>query len=1187
MTDALARERAAKQLDVCIALDAGAGSGKTSVLVERVVALLESDVDPRSIAAITFTEKAAGELVARVRDSLETKLAANPDSSVLARALDRFGELTISTIHSFCRDILTHESLEADFAPNTEVGDENLAEQMLIDALRIWRDRLRREKHELWALLEQLVTTYALREAATTLYRYRALKDVACTEPFDAKKAMAELAPLLAATATAGGACKNADDKLLTNNADFLAFMEVATQKAPAQGALEALTTPLKSKKGGQKGNWPGTSKQTYLDCLDAIEEWRLRWREHVHGDIVSYLRAYLFPLLDARRHEDSVATFDDLLMNAARLLRDRPAARARLAARYRAVLVDEVQDTDPVQAEVATLLARPLSADGAWHTSSPDAGRLFAVGDPKQSIYRFRGADVATFSRLRDVIARNGERAALTRNFRSVPDIVAWVNATFADFPGYTPQVAQRSKATLDPIVAVDASDDVDEIDAALRHLRTLFGGTGGTPVPPTTQSALVVDKHTGEPRALRKSDVMILLPSWGKADPIADRFRSAGYECVVEGGDTFFERDEVRLGMAALRAFAEPADSEATVFVLRGLFGVSIEELAKHAAAGGSFRFTLPAPANGSPAVADALARLGKIHRGRGTRSLSILFDELLEATLVTAVWAALPDGKSRLANLDKLKAMVRKAEQLTNSPQGAVDELLRIERNVADKDIDRLDKDGDAIRVTSLFKAKGLEAPVVLLLFPRRSNDGVQHVVDHGAGTIALRMGALEPPNWEALKEQERAHEAEERRRWMYVAATRARDQLVVVRAPAQFNEETQELVPPTGCLLRADIQRLGLPIPGEDEHDALVPCGGVNVRVRHADALPPAVVLAQTFPELDDHVDALLAASPSALGDPSGDAFVAQRANALRAAKRGCLRWRAAAGEPSQKVWRPGVSVDAASDGDVNDAVTAQSVGARGGRVIHAVIERLDLSMPHEELVPRGRDLAAILAAQAGLDDALTLACQNIIERILANPLVDDARKAPERWAEVPFTFSPRKGTVISGTIDLCFPLDESRREWAVFDWKSRVPAKDDPLRDRYEAQLRRYGEAVIAGMEGVKVTRLEIVGPYPELGVQAEPDDVLVDVRGDLRDALAALMQRGAPMPGVYDDVVNAANEPIASPDLSWAHVKLAVVVDAAPDVVAALNAIGWTVHGALDETVAQLLGLPPLPPEDA
>src|SRR5262249_29740364 len=149
---------------------------------------------------------------------------------------------------------------------------------------------------------------------------------------------------------------------------------------------------------GGKAKDWGGAdAKEHYREVLAQIPDWRRRLFARFHGEVVRDVRVHLLPRLDEDRRQASIATFDDLLADAAKLLRDRPAARGRLSARFRCVLIDEVQDTDPTQAEVAALLTRAVHHDGPWHEHPPEPGRLFAVGDPRQSIYRFRGADVAT----------------------------------------------------------------------------------------------------------------------------------------------------------------------------------------------------------------------------------------------------------------------------------------------------------------------------------------------------------------------------------------------------------------------------------------------------------------------------------------------------------------------------------------------------------------------------------------------------------------------------------------------------------------------------------------------------------------------------------------------------------------------------------------------------------------------
>ncbi|MDP2345555.1 MAG: UvrD-helicase domain-containing protein [Deltaproteobacteria bacterium] len=1169
--DTEARARAVEALDESIALSAGAGSGKTSVLVARIVRLLVSGrVTPRELAAVTFTEKAAGELLGRVRDALEGALvgANDEDTRRLSLVLEGFPELTLSTIHGFCRDLLLHESLDAGFAPDTQIGAEAVEEEILSSALSSWRRELRTRRPALWRVLDAAVTFTSLSEAAVALNAYRGYADVACAVPFSEATALAELASVLTGIEKAEVRCKAPDDcKLIKGNRALVARVERALAMAPLDGVVDVLAADDEPRRvGGAKKEWGEGGKEAYLAALDEIVAWRECWRTVVHGELVRDLKAEMLPRYDEEKRAQSIATFDDLLKDAARLLRENPAARARLSQRYRVVLIDEVQDTDPVQAEIAALLTSVIStvpaADGAgsedacWEDAAVESGRLFAVGDPKQSIYRFRGADVSTWQRLETLIVKNGARASLVKNFRSVPGIVTWVNHVFAELPGYEPQEAHRAPAALDPVVCLEPGEELDEVEAVIRHLWNL-----------KNKGAQVFDKKTKSLRPMNDSDVMILLPAWSAADATADRLRGAGLECVVEGGDTFFSRDEVRLGVCLLRAIVEPADTEAVAFVLRGLFGQSHVALATHTKNGGSLRFTLPKQPAGT--VTDALSILLAAHRRRGVQGLAGLLDDVLSETRARAVWKLLPDGLSRLANIDKLAAMVRQIEGETASPYAVVEELNRRARSIKEKekDIDRIDDDGCAIRITSLFKAKGLEAPVIVLLHARRKSSNVTVVVDHVQRTVAVKMSKLLPPEWSRLVKQEAEHEMAERRRWMYVAATRARDQLVVCRG-----EKAK--------LLDLQIAPRGLPACDHElEHeDEFSPCDAAGVRVLHANELPEVAPSIETFPGLDALIDPQLTAPPT-VGDPIGEARARLVRQQLRTAKVGCLKWRAASSQESGVRFVPGTPMD-------TEAIPGAS-GARAGRVVHAVMERLDLSKPIEELLALSKELVTVLAREAGLGESGQSGCQIVVERILKNPLIEQARQAPERWHEVPFTYHARKGSVIAGTIDFCFPIDAAKKKWVVFDWKSKVPPRESKLHEHYREQLQKYAKALLANLGDIEVVATEIVGPHKELGVQASVDEALLDVPYALREGLAELLELGAPEPKLDFDVGEAVS---LSADLAWEEEKVALIVDVAEPDLAALEGLaaeGWKIARTLVE-VRALLGLPAAPAiEDA
>lgn len=1177
--DAGTRARAAQGLETSMALSAGAGSGKTSVLSARIVETLLSGVPPTAVAGLTFTEKAAGELLRRVRERLEQRLreaVAVGDAAMQATVsavLGRFADLTITTIHSCCRDLLRHEAFAADFAPATDIGDDGEAWRLAKGAVEHWRRGLRSQAPSLWRVLDELTQTESLVGAVLAIERHRDYDVVGDATPFDLDVMRQELSHVGTALRAASASCTAPDTcKLLQGSAAIVDAIGAAIDPARTADAtarreaiLDALLNDLKGPPGnvGKKGDWTGTGRDDFRAALDDFWQWRRRWRGAAHGAVMRALRDDVATPLTADKRDVGLASFDDLLVIAASVLRTDDDARARLAARYRVVLIDEVQDTDPIQAEVALALTR-----AAGPQAGPSPGALFAVGDPRQSIYRFRGADVATWQRLEAAIAQGGERHALVANFRSAPGIVQWVNHTFADLPGYEPQVAQRSPSTssssIDPVVLLQVGDDGgDEVDALIGHLQTL-----------QASGAQVHDPHTGALRPVRGRDVMVLLPSWGKADGIADRLRSAGHACVVEGGGAFFDRDEVRLLVTAARVIAEPADTRATAFVLRGLFGLSLQELATHVVAGGALRCTLP-PTQAGP-VSDALGLLLTLHRRRGTRSLSSLLQTLLSQTRALCAWALLADGASRSGNVDKLLSIVRDLEQTERSPLSVADELDRLARDrKGDKDIDRLDDDGDAIRVTTLFKAKGLEAPVVFLMHASRKVDGVDEIVDHAARSLVVKAGALVPADWEERWEHEKLHILEERRRWMYVAATRARDQLVLCRAPSSAKASPSAK---DTSLLSPDIARRGLPPAGAvPAHDTVWHPDGttaVSVRVRHGEALPAPPVSTATFPGVDAAVTALLAAPPGP-GDVEGDDWARADRSQTKAAERGCVRWRSATDEGARAAAAVvGVSLSTGPEAGVV-VVGSMASSARVGKVVHEVMERLDLTLDTPLQKAAALALVPDLSRRAGLDDVEVGKAGRIVDEILNNPKLQAARQAPELWREVPFTFPAGARGFVAGTIDLCFPLDVARRRWVIFDWKSSVPPRGSPKRARYETQLEQYAKALLHTFGDVEIVDKAIVGPFPELGPTTTPDDVVQDAAPAFREGLAALLAKGAPLPLCDTDL--ELDLP-ATAALAFLEDKIAVDVEADDDTRAALLARGWRLCADLDE-VAALLSL--------
>jgi ATP-dependent helicase/nuclease subunit A len=1230
------RQRAITGLDVSMALSAGAGSGKTSVLTERIIETLLSGTLPSSLAAITFTEKAAGELVVRVRDALERRLHGaeqTGDTTVVARigaVLTAFPTLTITTIHSFCSELLAREAFAADVAPGVEVGVDDALQRQMHERIGAFLRGLRRETPLVWWILQSLSSEAQLVQAALALESWVHYDDGTGGLSFDVAAARTALTQVREDITAAVGRCRAADaDKRIANNLALIDHVDAALMHDDGLAALLG-GSGKPSRKGGRKGDWDDGGMAAFDAALEAVVQWRSAWRGAAWAEVVRRLRRDVIHTFVEHKREAGQCSFQDLLTLTSTLLSTQPAARDRLAARFTAILVDEVQDTDPTQAEIALSLTQ---ASG---------GLIFAVGDPRQSIYRFRGADAETFARLERQIAENGERHALITNFRSVPGLVAWVNHTFGALPGYVPQQAARcaSESRLDPVVFIDGvvgdddDDDDDDDDADVGR-----SGAAGSDVAVGSDSvtgaegadedsehdadsAVCADElmagiawleqllssgatvmQQGAPRPLSARDVMILLPSWGRADAIADALRARGIAAVVEGGGAFFQRDEVRLLVDALRVLVEPGDGEATATVLRGLFGVSFVEMATHVKAGGALRCTLPSPAPG--VVADALGVLAALHRRVGFVSLSGLLDELLAHTRAQAVHVLCRDGEARSANVDKLLSIVRELEREATGPHAVLDGLLQQALSRAgDKDVDRLDDDSDAVRVTTLFKAKGLEAPVVLLLHATRNLVAPATIVDHAARRVVVSLGKLRPPSWDDAIAAETRALAEERRRWIYVAATRARDQLVLCRTGRESRRK---------ALLDADVVARGLPADakaaGRSWHPADTP--GATVRLVSMASLSQstsswvspsraATFVSSSPGAIDAVVDAALAVPPAGGGDPEGDGFVRRAREQTRAAARGCVRWRS----PSRdKATLPGANTASAPAG-VADVVTVEdpavAVGARVGKVVHEVMERVDLHADEASQRAQVDVIAPLLARRAGLGDDQAAVVGLIAGRIVAHPAMALARSAPEHWREVPFSHPVGRRGVVTGVIDLCFPVDESRRRWVIFDWKSKLPPEGTPLRLHYEQQLAAYGRALLKAFGDVEIAQTVLVGPHRELGPPRTIDDVLAELGEALpqadRDGLLALMPKlegqGIALP--LCDVELDEDVPSQAALCFFAE-KVAVAVDTAEPVVFGIGGDAAEVHRArlvekgwrVCDTVAEAAALLGLPLEDA
>ncbi len=495
-------------------------------------------------------------------------------------------------------------------------------------------------------------------------------------------------------------------------------------------------------------------------------------------------------------RREEGRLIFDDLILGVRDVLRTQPDARYELRQRYDTILIDEFQDTDPLQAEIALAFAAESDA------SQPDSGRLFLVGDPKQSIYRFRRADMAIYAATKDGIeASGGETIDLALNRRSQPGVLEWVNAVFEHVigpglvlevqPPYKPLYPHRDDALEGPTVAW-FGHMVSEATAT--QVRLLEAQHIAAHCRSVVERGWTVAERDGTVRPAKYGDIAVLLPARTILQPLERALASEGIPYRVEGGSLVYATQEVRDLLNCLTAIDDPSDDVAVVAALRSpAYACSDVEIARHKLGGGSFNYLSPALDAIEGLVADGLRSLRAWHLRRAGLSLAALVERFVADRRIVEI--GLLDSGNRNA-FRRARFLVEQARQFESAgPESLRSFLEWLERRAGDAILDSegasLDDDEDAVRVLTVHAAKGLEFPIVFLAGlgapPVNTTPVFGH--DRNDGRIAVTIGAVTRSAQfklgpvDAVNAHEKAHADAERARLLYVAATRARDHLVV--------------------------------------------------------------------------------------------------------------------------------------------------------------------------------------------------------------------------------------------------------------------------------------------------------------------------------------------------------------------------------------------------------------------
>ena len=831
--DRVARESAETTFDRNVVVVAGAGTGKTTLLVNRLVYLLMKEPSPvpiTQVVALTFTNKAATEMKVRLRERLAVLARPGSDSvrssdggavsyedlrvryglsadASAARARSALADIEkaqIGTLHSFAAHLLRLHPLESEVDPDFKEDDGLRFDEQFTTAWDCWLDQeLSRagSHHHLWRSIL----------SSTTLESVRILARSLCSELIDLNILQHQLTSTAVPPAVSRWIqhmAERAEQLLKTYDRpkrrkveQMLAATASLMRLLAAQGlpGREDLATEAREWLGKDLGNAVGGwEKGDFKEAAALIQVGQQLLA--VDHTCLNDLLTLLIPLVRNIREafaRQGWLSFDGLLARARTLLFKHPAVRDRIKRDYRAVLVDEFQDTDPMQYEIILAVSERQGTQAThWHDMELEPGKLFIVGDPKQSIYAFRRADIEAFDRVVEkVTADAGIAQTLTTNFRSDAAVLESVNEVFDRLFERQPLVQpanvrlevrpQRRPASIEPGVRLRVTTPAGEEEA--------FDAAGATRAESEVLARWIHDEVLSRP-SVKLGHVALLFRKLTQADAYLDALRRHDIPYVIEGEKHFYRRQEVIDLVNLLRVLDHPHDAIALVGLLRSpLGGLTDRELYELKQAGHVNYLQAVNLGAWSHARAEAVRRLYEhlawLHRAIAVlplfEAIEIIFDRLPILDLA----AASLHGEQAVANLLKVK---QTAASLADRPHmtlsGFVELMIaRLDEQPDESESPLAEESLDAVHVLTIHKAKGLEFPIVVLpglhQGSGRERSAPQISYDWSSGIYGLSLDRHRSLGSLLVQHKQRLREEAERRRVLYVGMTRAKELLLL--------------------------------------------------------------------------------------------------------------------------------------------------------------------------------------------------------------------------------------------------------------------------------------------------------------------------------------------------------------------------------------------------------------------
>jgi ATP-dependent helicase/nuclease subunit A len=1123
--DSEARRAIREDLDVSLFVEASAGTGKTTELVQRMVAVLASGrttVD--RVAAVTFTRKAAGELKLRVRAGLDAARRTAADDTTRAyldRAITHIEEASIGTIHGFAAELLRSRPIEARVDPDFVELSEDVAPIRFREAFRRWFEGVRNQPGPGLARILRRPTQNGydassglveqLEREAAKLSDWRDFPSPWRETNVDLKSAMDATLCELRKLHEYRERAEKPEDGLLRALAPVGAFMAwLATEEQVDAHSLESQLFALHSEMGRTK-NTKGVG--VFAKDLERSEVIRQRdvvllaletLKKNIDGQLAGTLRGELWGAIEAYealKLSRGELDFQDLLLKVRDVLSSNQGVRETWQNRFSHLFVDEFQDTDPLQSEILLMLSADSPDVSHWRNVRPQPGKLFVVGDPKQSIYRFRRADMETYQEARDHLSLVGVRVLrLSRSFRASASLQAFVNASFQ---GAMQEDRIAGQPSYVPITGGDAGSE-EQIQLVALPVPYPYGRHGVTKTHvqrclPDAVGALVDellrqgqmtvrDPETPTRRVpLAPEHIAILFRRYthfGENVTYAygEALSQRNIRYVVLGSSPSSDAEELGMMRAALWAVENPLDQLSVYALFRGpLFSILDEVLFRFQQAYREFDPFDPQPAEDNvPAfqpVVEALDLLRTLHASRNTIPVTETVRRLLDATRAHVHLALRPQGHEALANIDLLLNEARRFDR--DRSVGSFGTFVRQQDGDKSGLASRkspADAGARGVRMLTVHGAKGLEFPVVILadMTAHLTGPRPDRTLDLEARRATMRLMDCTPYELQEAEGLEHRRDEAEGVRVAYVAATRARDVLVVPvlgEKPLSQCLDRPSWLAPLEEALYPPREAYGAPIASEGLSLHSV-CAGSE---EHPERLPNTVrpgrhVLKGGSYSVHWWDPSQLGTAPVTTRGLRQESFLQEIPETSDRVRTQVQDWLLARGRAIEQGEEQSVTPLRASDTyieppDANPLRLQEihlarpkerSSGPRFGTLVHRVLMHVPLTADADVC---GR-LATALAKGLACPESEIHAAAACVRSALESPLFDRVRAASKIHREWPVILATDTGETLDGSIDLAF-LEDDR--WILVDYKTDLAPQ---LRqEAYRRQMLWYLHAI--------------------------------------------------------------------------------------------------------------------------